>query len=586
MEYAKIKSVAKSVMGPGQALDDLVLQTADTIADIVGGTLGPGGQPVLIERYEHGLPPMVTKDGVTVFQALGFNNPVAHCIMETARDSSLRTASEAGDGTTTATILYASILRQVQNYRRKNPRVSKQKIVRHIEKVLTDHIVPTVKGLSRTAVFDTEEGKKMLKSVATVSANGDVPLAEAVMQCFELTGDDGNVTIVEQAGPPQYRVEKVDGFSIPMGFEESCGKFGAAFVNDPGSQRVFMEKPVFLLYYGRLSEIQTAQLLMEQVGDAWQKEGFNHNLIIVACGFSETFLANLGANFTFNGSINVFPLLIPQSIQANGQHEFLQDLQAITGATILDPLQRTIETATLADLGPGVEYFECSRFRSSVVGYADEGAIQLRVEELEQQLTDPASEWDARTLKERIAKISGGIAKLFVVGSSNGEMKEKRDRAEDAVCAVRGAIKHGCLPGGAWTLLKLCSTMPRDEITTAILRPAFMEPLNKLLENCGLTTPDEKGAVLDPILRGIESGKPVVYDALESRHVDAYEGGILDSTPAVLEAIRNSISIATVLGTLGGTVVQRRDADLERSEARATAQFLRDSNVGEANDRP
>lgn len=586
MEYQKVKSVAKSVRTNGPDLDRTILKTAGIIADVVGGTLGPGGQPVLIERYEHGLPPMVTKDGVTVFQALGFDDPVAHCIMEAARDSSVRTASEAGDGTTTATILFASILRAVQEYCRANARVSKQRVVRHIEKVLTTHIEPTIGALSRKVKLDEPEGEKFLRAVAKMSANGDEALADAVMQCFELTGDEGNVTIVEQTGLPHYKVEQVNGFSVGMGYEDSCGKFAAAFVNDPGTQRVVLEKPVFLLYHGRLNEIQTVILLMEAVGSAWQKQGFNHNVIICATGFSETFLANLGANFSIDGSINIFPLLVPQSIQTNGQIEFLQDMQAITGATIFDPLTKPVETGILEDLGPGIEHFECSRFRSSLVGYADADAITIRVEELEQQLENPGSTYDAITLRERIAKLSGGIAKLYVVGASNGETKEKRDRAEDAVCAVRGAIKQGVLPGGCWTLLKLCNTMPNDEITTSVLRPAFMEPFIKLLENCGISTVDERKAVLEPILKGIVDGQPVVYDALEGKHVDAYAGGILDSTPAVLEAIRNSISIATLLGTLGGTIVFGRDLELERSEAKITSQFLRDANTEEANERP
>jgi chaperonin GroEL len=586
VEYAKVKSVSKAVTTKGSSLDKTILNTMRTISSIVGGTLGPGGQPVLIERYEHNLPPIVTKDGVTVFRSLGFDDSAAHCIMEAARDAASRTASEAGDGTTTATILSEAIVRHLHQFCDQNPRVSPQRVVRHLESMFRDHVEPTVRALSRKVTLDSASDEKLLHAVAQVSANGDTDLADAVIECFKITGDDGNVTIVESQGPSRYDREKIDGFSVPIGYDESCGKFYPSFINDPGTQRTIMEKPVFLLYHGRITEIQSVKLLMEQVGHAWQNDGYNRNVVIVAIGYSETVLANLAANFQHEGTIGVFPLVVPQTIVANGQIEFLQDVAAVTGARILDPLSAPIDQATLADLGPGVEMFECGKFRASILGYADDTLLECRVTELEQQLAHAESEWDAVMTRERIAKLSGGIAKLHVFGPSNGERKEKRDRAEDAVCAVRGAIRHGCLPGGAWTLLKLMNVLPHDEITDRVLRPALFEPFRRLLSNSGVITDEESIEVAAPILAAIDAGQSLVYDFLNQKHVDPYDGGILDSTPAVLEAIRNSISIAALLGTLGGMVVFRRDGDLERSEARATAEWLRDANMSPADERP
>ncbi len=586
MEYSKVKSAPKSIVTKGPGLNRIVLKTMETISSIVGATLGPGGQPVLIERFEHGLPALVTKDGVTVFRALGFDDPAAQTIMETARDASVRTASEAGDGTTTATILSEAIVRNIHRYCYQNKRVSPQRVVRHLEKTFRDHVEPAVKRLSRTVELGTDEGDRLLKAVAGVSSNGDSDLADAVMECFEITGDEGNVTILESSGSSRYEVEKIEGFSIAMGYEESCAKFYAKFINDPGTQRTIMEKPVFLLYHGRINEIQTVALLMEQVGSAWQTTQFNHNVVLVATGFSETVLGNLAANFSYEGSINVFPLLAPMSPQSNGQLQFLMDVAAVTGAKILDPLNAPIEMASLDDLGPGVAAFEASRFRSSILGYADATLLEMRVDELKSGLESPESELDAILIRERIAKLAGGIAKLRVIGASNGELKEKRDRAEDAVCAVRGAIKHGCLPGGGWTLLKLCSVLPKDDIIDQVLRTAFMEPFTRLLQNCGITEPEESRAIMEPILVGLQTDTPIVYDFLERKHVNAYDSGILDSTPAVLEAIRSSISIASLLGTLGGTVVFKRDAALEREEAKATAAWLRDANTNPADERP
>jgi chaperonin GroEL len=591
MDYAKVKSVGKQVEVSGAKLDKIVLETMKTIADIVGGTLGPGGKPALLERYEHGLPPILTKDGVTVYQALGFDNSIAHCVMEVARDASVRTANEAGDGTTTASILSEAIVRLTKEYCKDNPRVSPQRVVRTLQKTFRDFIEPTVQGLSRS--LNLESDQDLLHAIAKVSANGDTDLADAVMECFEVTGDQGNVTIVEEGGPDGYEVQHIQGYPIAMGYEESCKKFYPKFINDPGTQRTLLDKPAFLLYHGRVNEIRDLVPIIEQVLSAYQQPAqfgldkpFTPHLVVVATGFSEGVLATCATNFDDPRSPNIFPLLVPNnSPQSNAQFEFLRDLAGITGATLCDPISKPLPTVRLEDLGVGCDMFEVTRSRSNVVGFADEGLLQMRLEEVQQQLQNPDSELDAKLLQERIAKLSGGIARLKVVGSSNADLKERRDRAEDAVCAVRGAVKYGCLPGGAWTLLKLCSLLPTDPIN-GILREAFQTPFRRLVENSGFLTDEEGFAIEMPIQQGIAQGKSIVYDFLESKHVDAFEGGILDSTPAVLEAIRNAISSASQIGTLGGCVVFHRDPIFERNEARAASQWQRESSYNPADERP
>lgn len=584
MEYGKVKSAPKQITVQGERLNRLKRETLGTIAAAVGATLGPHGQPVLIERQEFGLPPMVTKDGVTVFRSLGFDDPTAHCIMEATRDCAVRTANEAGDGTTTATILAAELASRIEDYCSKNPHESAQKVVRELEATFRDFIAPSIAKWSRA--IDVEADHELLRSVARISANGDSDLADAVMDCFDQTGDEGNVTIVEASGPSHYEVKKIEGYSIDSGYDESCGKFYPAFINDPGTQRCTMEKPLFVLYHGNLTEIQTVAHLMEQVGDAWQDPEVKgrHNVVICAIGFSDQVLAHLAAGFSYPATINVFPLVVPHSPQSNGQMEFLLDVQAITGAKVLDPINAPLETALLTDLGPGVEAFECSRFRSTIIGYADATLIELRVDELNRQLEHPESELDAILTRTRKAKIAGGIAQLIVFGASNGELKEKRDRAEDAVCAVRGAIKHGCLPGGAWALTRLLVELGGGGVNNQILVPALSAPFKRLLANAGIVDKEEIKAI-ETGLSGWDGGPPIVYDFMNHKHVDAFEAGILDSTPAVLEAIRNSFSIASLIGTLGGCVVFKRDHQLERDEARNAAQFARDSNVNEANER-
>lgn len=603
MEYGKVKSADKVIVTKGAALRKHILGTLGTVSSIVGATLGPGGNPILIERYEHGIPPLITKDGVTVMRSLGMANPVDHCIMESARDAASKTATDAGDGTTTATLLSEALVRHIDEYCKRQPNVSPQKVVRKIEKVFKDEIEPLVRSLTIKVADD----RKLQKSVAKISANNDEELANAVMECFDLVGDEGNVTILERSGPTGYEVERLDGYPIPMGYEQSCSKFYSAFINDPSTQKVVMENPIFLLYYGAINDIQPILPMLAQVGDqlemringgkdaagnpfhGYRPDFKSYNVVVVATGFSEKALATFAHASSQPNSIRIFPLTVPLFSATNGQRQFLDDVSAITGAIVFDPVTNPASVGTLDDMGPSVEAFECSRTKSVIIGRAEgdefNDRLLVRVADLEVLVENPESELDEIWLRERIGKLTGGIAKLHVIGSSNGELREKKDRAEDAVCAVRGAIKHGCLPGGGWTLLKICSVLDdSDPIVREVIKPALNVPVKRLLENCGFNDHDME-RILAPVFQGIKDGKSVVYDAYEHRHGDPIDLGILDSAPAVLEAIRNSVSIASQLGTLGGTVVFRRDDVFERQEARSAAEFERNANLNEANNR-
>lgn len=603
MQYQKVKSVSKALRTKGPKLTEVVLKTMQTIADMVGATLGPGGQPVLIERQEFNLPAMVTKDGVTVFRALGFDDPTAHVVMEAARDASVRTASEAGDGTTTATVLADAIVRYAHEYTSKNPKVSPQKVVRRLMAVFTSTIEPMIKSLSRQADMSKEEGRKLLWDVAKISANGDVELADAVLNCFDLVGDEGNVTITEISGPSGFEVERIEGYPLPIGYEDSCGKFKDKFLNDPANQRTVLENPVFVVYHGRVQEIQSVIMLMEKIGVEWQSnQGFRHNVVLVATGFSESVLAQLAVNFSEATSINVFPLLAPLTNVPNGQLGLLEDICAVTGSKLFDPLNNPLDRAELDELGVYAKTFESNRFRSAIVSDMNDENVALLIEEqvtkLQTQKKQASSIMDAAFFDERVGKLTGGIAKLKVIGASNGELRERRDRAEDAICAVRGAIKHGCLPGGGWMLLKLRHELMKldDVIVNEVLCRSFLAPVERLFSNCGFTVEEAK-VVIDQVTAKLGLPKPkavapgesgawdwtgaLTYDAYEQKLVDPWEGGVIDSTPAVLEAVRNSLSIAALLGTLGGTVCFKRDLALERTEAKETNSFLRDAEYAE-----
>jgi len=585
LEQRKIQSAAKTLNCRSVGLQKLVLDTVGIIAEMVGATLGPGGMPVLIERPEYNLPPMVTKDGVTVFKSLGFNASTQQVILEAARDAAVRTATEAGDGTTTATVLAHSLVKETSNFCKSNPRASPQRVVRSLQKVFDEFIEPTIKAESLQVTLQGDEDRALLHAVAALSGNGDEPLADAVLEAYDIVGDDGNITLHEESGPSKYVVEPIHGYPVPMGYEECCGAVYPKFINDMGTQRCFFDKTVVIVYHGRVSDTASIYKLLSNIATNWQENSGPNQVVVVATGFGDSFLNDMAMTNSNANAIKVFPLRVPLSPLQNGQLGLLQDICAVVGqAELFDPVSKPLATVEYEELGFGIKEFEATRYRSTFFvneAAVDEQAIFKRVDELQKQLKQAPSVLDASLIQDRIGRLTGGVARLKIVGSSNGETKERRDRAEDAICAVRGAIRAGCLPGGAWMLVKLALLIEKkyadQPMIVQILPHALRAPLFKLLDNVGMTY-DEQNEVLAHLVMGIEDGDHLVYDAMNGEFVDPVEGGILDSTPAVLEAIRNSLSIATLLGTLGGTVVFTRDAELERREAQEAMQWNKDAN--------
>jgi chaperonin GroEL len=574
------------------------------ISKIVGGTLGPGGHPVLIERPEPDLPPIVTKDGVTVYRALGFEDSVEQNILEASRDASVRTAQEAGDGTTTATILAEAFVRCTHEFCENNPSIPPIQVIKIIQDVYKNKLEPLINKNAIKCSLD-KKGSKVLHSVAKLSANGDAALADAVMECFKICGDEGNVTIIDSSGPSGYEVEKLEGFPVSMGYEESCAKYFPMFINDQGTQRIVAEKPMFLLYFGRITDIQTLIPIISKLTEGWANDNpwiVPHNLVVVAVGFSETVLGQM-AFWTANPTqLNVYPLVVPQSMLMNGQRCFLDDLAAVTGATVYDQLTTPIETCELnPEIGKtgignlelnensvwvtrGVRSFECSRYRSTIVGWCSEDAVIARQEEVMEQAKSSESKLEKDLILERAAKLTGSIAKLKVIGSSNGELKERRDRAEDAVCAVRGALKDGALIGGGWMLAKLIDSLDsKSAVESLIIAPALWEPIVTLYSNAGLDLGEMKNDF--DFSKNLKQSEVIVRDISSNTMVKALEAGILDSLPAVKEALKNAISIATLLGTLGGCVVSPRDKEVDKMETKDYNEFVRNANFNPADER-
>lgn len=589
MSARKAKTAPKMFVCDKNFLKKKVLSTMKKVSDIVGSSLGPGGRVTMIESDYPGLPNKLTKDGVTIFKSLGAQDAYEHLIIESTRDVAQRTATEAGDGTTTATVLAHSIIKNLFEFCERYPKYSPQKATRRISQVTEDILLPYIASRS---IKIGEENKGLLKMVAKISANGDEDMASAVIKAFEEIGygDASHVTIRELSGKKAYKVERIDGFPIPMGFEESIGKLHTAFLNDQANQRCFLEKPLFLLYDGNINDLIAFDPILSAMGNKYINEGSDFkNVVIVAHGFSESVLTQLAFNFSNGNTMNILPMITPMAQFLNSQTHFLYDLAAFTGATVFG-MNNQVNNATPNDLGHNMESFEAYRFRSTVVGDPDPTNVEVRAEDLKTQMAQAESQAEKLMLEERIGKITNGIAKLTIFGGSNGELKEAHDRCEDAVCAVRSAIGHGALPGGCRLAidmsLKLAQELPEGDPAREVLISSLMSLPQKLLDNAGYHD-EEIGEVISKLVRE----EDLVYDVENQLYGKAEELGLFDATKAVSESLSNAVSIANVLGTMGGMVCHPRDETFERSEARLDSEFTRavenpNQFTNEANERP
>ena len=559
MSYKKVKTTSKVFISDQEKIKKIVQHTISRVAEIVGSTLGPSGRVCLIESDYPGIPNKNTKDGVSVFRSLGADDPYEHLIIEQMRDAASKTATEAGDGTTTSTVLAAAFTEHLLNFCNENKKFSPQRVVRIINKLLKEEMLPYI---DESAIKIDAENRGLLYDVARISANGDGEMAEKIIEAFELTGmsENSHVTIQELSGSGGYNVRLIEGFPIPIGYEDSIGKFHTAFINDQANLRSALDNPLFILFDGQINDLIMFQPVLENIGAMWAAgESDFKNVVLVSHGFSESVLTQLAFNFSNPNTINILPITTPMNQIKDSKFNFLNDLAAFTGAKVFG-MGVPLKDATPEDFGRNMERFECYRFRSTVVGTPDELDIETRAATLRSQLENPESLYAKMDLEERIGKLTSGIAKIEVFAGSAGELKEKVDRVEDSVCSTRAAIKNGALPGGSRVLLNLCLKMltyksenKQEEIVSRkVIAPALLTPMQKILD---------------------------------------FELGLFDATAAVRESLKNAISIASVMGVMGGLVAYPRDHQLERQEASAERDFQRtvespESFVNEANERP
>jgi chaperonin GroEL len=544
------KSQTKDIISDKEQLVDIVSETLDTMATIVGATLGPGGRPVLIER--EGLAPLITKDGVTVAKSLGIGNSAKNIVVDSAKEICINTAAEAGDGTTTAIVLANAMVKLGQQFLQNNPKHNPQRLVSELHKAYDTVIVPYLKNVSRSV-----DDESLLYDVATISANGDKEIADAAVGAVLAAGDDGHVQIVE-GKDRSTKVDTVDGYVMTTGLKE-LGQIGPVFINDKSSQKVLMDHGHVFLYNGRMNDLAVPGKLQEVVTD---EGGYSDGkpIIVIANDFADSVLDKFAK--TTKGGLTIVPIKTPRSGLPNGASMMLDDLSAYTGAEVYDP--GTIDQ--ISDIGIG-EFTKASinMYETMIVSESDPGDIENRIVELKSIEEAAFSEYDKAHIRANIAKLTGGIGTIIVGGCFDFEIREKKDRTEDAVEAVRSAISEGIVSGGCSTHLIMASMLENHENSIdswKLLAKALRAPFTRLLENCG----EDEQLVLVKLTNeyGTNTDLPkTVFDAKSHQFVDPFKSGIIEPSKVVRVSVGNALSVAALLITLGGIVVVPSNPEME-----------------------
>lgn len=543
-----VKSKAKNILADKEKLNKLVSETLDKMATIVASTLGPGGRAVLIERDNQA--PIATKDGASVVKALGLADAESNTIVEAAKEISINTAKEAGDGTTTAIVLANALVKTGQEFIKENPKSNPQRVARELKDCYDKVIIPFLKD---HAIPVTEEA--FLYNVARISANGDEEIARAVVEAVVAAGDDGTVLLEEGQGR-EMKVETIEGYIVTTGLKEH-GQIGPIFINDRSHQQVKLDNGLVFLYDGSLNDLKVTAIIQDCVADEiGQYDGTP--IVIFAHDFADPVIDKLAK--VVKTGVMVIPVKTPRSGLPNGASMFLHDLAAFTGAKVHDA--GTIEDLEETDLGSFMQ-FKMNMYETFLTAESDPKALERRIEELKAIHDAAFSEFDRSFLRAAIGKLTGGVSTIWVGGASDLEVREKKARVEDAVEAVRSAIAEGVIPGGCTVHLKLRQLIlqhPNFKPSWNILASALLAPFTALMNNCGEIVEDVLALLPVDDAEGLPK---LVFDANDHILVDPFATGIIEPAKVCRVSVGNALSIASLLITLGGVVVVPRNSDLE-----------------------
>jgi chaperonin GroEL len=496
----------------------------NVLANAVKATLGPKGRNAVLEKSFGA--PTITKDGVSVAKEIELKDKFENMGAQMVKEVASNTSDEAGDGTTTATVLAQAIIREglkaVASGR--NP----MDIKRGIDKGVT-LAVEELKKLSKPC-----KDSKAIAQVGTISANADESIGKTIAEAMEKVGKEGVITVEEGSGL-QNELEVVEGMQFDRGY------LSPYFINNQQNQTAELEKPVILLVDKKISNIRELLPLLEGVAKSGRP------LLVIAEDVEGEALATLVVN-------NIRGILKVASVKAPGfgdrRKAMLQDIATLTGGTVIsDEVGLSLEKATINDLGEAKKVLVEKENTTIIDGAGKAADIKGRIESIRQQAEEATSDYDKEKLQERVAKLSGGVAVIKVGAATEIEMKEKKARVEDALHATRAAVEEGVVPGGGVALIRAQRALDKLEganedqtVGIRILSRSIEEPLRQIVDNAG-----EDAAV---ILNRVKEGKGAFgYNAAKGDFGDMLEAGILDPTKVTRLALQNAASVAGLLLT-------------------------------------
>lgn len=521
-----------------------ILKGVQTLADAVKVTLGPKGRNVIIDK-SYG-PPHITKDGVTVAKEIELEDKLENMGAQMVKEVASKTADKAGDGTTTATVLAEAIYREgLRNVAAgANPMDLKRGMEKAVKVVVEDL-------MARSKKVETNQE---IAQVATISANNDAEIGKIIASAMEKVGKDGSIT-VEEAKGFETTLDVVEGMSFDRGY------LSAYFTTHPESQECLLDDAYILVYEKKLSTIKELIPILQAVAET------GHPLMIIAEDVEGEALATLVVNRLRNG-LKVCAVKAPGF--GDRRKSLLEDIAILTGAKMIsEELGEKLEKVTLQDLGRAKKVVVKKEDTTLVEGAGDKQAIKDRIEMLRRQINEATSDYDREKLQERLAKMAGGVAVIRVGAATEVEMKEKKDRVDDAQHATHAAVEEGILPGGGVALVraipavnKLTETLSGDERTGAtIIARSLSAPLRQIAENAGI-----EGSIALQEVQKLSGNKGL--NALTGDYVDMVKSGIIDPTKVVRSALQNAASIAGLLLTTEAVVADMPKAD-ERNAAPA-----------------
>ncbi|EAK5758605.1 chaperonin GroEL [Campylobacter coli] len=524
--------MAKEIIFSDEARNKLY-EGVKKLNDAVKVTMGPRGRNVLIQKSFGA--PSITKDGVSVAKEVELKDSLENMGASLVREVASKTADQAGDGTTTATVLAHAIFKE--GLRNITAGANPIEVKRGMDKAC-EAIVAELKKLSREV-----KDKKEIAQVATISANSDEKIGNLIADAMEKVGKDGVIT-VEEAKSINDELNVVEGMQFDRGY------LSPYFITNAEKMTVELSNPYILLFDKKIANLKDLLPVLEQI----QKTG--KPLLIIAEDIEGEALATLVVN-KLRGVLNISAVKAPGF--GDRRKAMLEDIAILTGGEVIsEELGRTLESATIQDLGQASSIIIDKDNTTIVNGAGEKANIDARVNQIKAQIAETSSDYDREKLQERLAKLSGGVAVIKVGAATETEMKEKKDRVDDALSATKAAVEEGIVIGGGAALIKAKAKINLDlkgdeAIGAAIVERALRAPLRQIAENAGF----DAGVVVNSVENAKDENTG--FDAAKGEYVNMLESGIIDPVKVERVALLNAVSVASMLLTTEATISEIKE---------------------------